>query len=193
MPTQRKIDAVADLTEKMSRMQLAVVADYRGLNVSEISNLRSKLREHGAEMIVAKNTLLRIAARESGYESLEPLLEGPTAITFAYDDVAKVAKALHDYVSSSSKVSVRGGLLGTSIFQADGLEDVSKMPSREEVLSQIVGGIQSPLAGVVGVIGAPVNDVVNIVNTVVVDVASVLQARIDKLQAESSGESASAA
>jgi large subunit ribosomal protein L10 len=193
MPTQRKIEKVADLTEKMSRMQLAVVADYRGLNVSEISNLRSKLREHGAEMIVAKNTLLRIAAREAGYTALEQLLEGPTAVTFAYDDVAKVAKALNDYVSSSSKVSVRGGLLGTSLFPADGLEGVAKMPSREEVLAQVVGGIQSPLAGVVGIIGAPVNDIVNIVNTVTVDVVSVLQARIDKLQAESAGGSAEAA
>jgi large subunit ribosomal protein L10 len=187
MPTERKITTVANLTEKMSRMQLAVVADYRGLTVAEIGNLRAKLREHGAEMIVAKNTLLRIAARETGHETLETLLQGPTAVTFAYDDVAKVAKALDDYVKSSKKVTVRGSMLGKNVVPADGLTDIAKMPSREEVLGQIVGGINAPIASLIGVINAPVNDVAGILNAVVNNVAYVLQARIDQLQ---SGESA---
>jgi len=94
MPTQRKVEIVGDLTDKMARMQLAVVADYRGFSVAELTALRTKLRENGAEMIVAKNTLLRLAARNTGREAIEPLLEGPTAVTFAYDNVAKVAKIL---------------------------------------------------------------------------------------------------
>jgi large subunit ribosomal protein L10 len=189
MPTERKIATVADLKEKMSRMQLAVVADYRGLTVAEIGDMRAKLREHGADMIVAKNTLLRIAARETGNDSLEELLQGPTAITFAYDDVAKVAKTLDDYVKSSKKVTVRGSMLGQNIVPSEGLSDIAKMPSREEVLGQIVGGINAPLAGLVGVINAPVNDVAGILNAVVNNVAYVLQARIDQLQG---GESAPA-
>ena len=95
LPTQRKIDAVADLSEKMSRTQFTVVADYRGLTVAEISDLRKRLREAGAELIVAKNTLTLIAAKQNGMEALEPLLAGPTALAFAYDDVAKTAKVMN--------------------------------------------------------------------------------------------------
>jgi large subunit ribosomal protein L10 len=187
MPTQRKIDTVAMLNEKLSRTQFAIVADYRGLTVSEIGDLRATLREHGAEMIVAKNTLLRLAVRDSGVSALEPLLEGPTAITFAYDNVSQVAKAFDEYVKKSKKVTVRGGLLGTSVLPADALEQVSKMPSRTEVLGQIVGAVQSPLANIVGLVNAPVNDVYGIVNAVVSDVSNVLQARINQLE---SGEAA---
>jgi large subunit ribosomal protein L10 len=172
-------------------MQLAIIADYRGLTVGEIGDMRAKLREQGAEMIVAKNTLLRIAARETGNASMEPLLEGPTAITFAYDDVAKVAKTLNDYVKSNSKVTVRGGMLGTSMLKEDILDQVAKLPSREQVLGQIVGGIQSPISGLVGVIGAPVNDVYGIINAVVSNISYVIQARITQLEGE--GDSSAAA
>lgn len=171
MPTERKIATVAELTEKMARMQLAVVADYRGMTVAELTNLRTQLRQNGAELIVAKNTLLLIAARATGKEAIEPLLKGPTAVAFVYDDVAKVAKTLNDYVRVSQKFQVRGGLLGGDRLPADGLEQVTRLPSREQALAQVLGGIQAPVAGVVGVINAAISNVVY-----------VLQARIDQLQ-----------
>jgi large subunit ribosomal protein L10 len=171
VPTQRKVDTVADLTDKMQRMQLAVVADYRGLTVAEITDLRKKLREHGAEFIVAKNTLLTIAARETGREQLESLLAGPTGVAFAYDNVAKVAKTLEDYLKAQPKISVRGGMLGNNLLPADGLEQVTKLPTREQALAGVLGGIQAPVAGVVGVINAAISNVVY-----------VLQARIDQMQ-----------
>lgn len=172
MPTQRKIDLVAELTEKMERSQLAVVADYRGFTVAELTSLRAKLRENGAEMIVAKNTLLRLAARNVGKEGLEPNLEGPTAIVFAYDDVSKAAKVLLDASRAAPKaLTVKGGLLGTSTLRADGLDAVTKLPTREQALAQVVGGISAPLSGVVGVINAALSNV-----------ALVIQARIDQLQ-----------
>lgn len=185
MPTERKIETVANLTEKMSRMQLVIVTDYRGLTVAEMAELRRRLYEHNAELVVAKNTLIRIAARQTGHEQLEPLLEGPTALTIAYDDVARVAKMFNDYLKEMPKVSIRGGLLGYSFLAADALDQVTKMPSREQVLAQIVGGIQSPLTGLVGVINAPLTGVVGIVGAVVTDVMNVLQARIDQLQSAS--------
>jgi large subunit ribosomal protein L10 len=182
MPTARKIASVADLNDKLSRMQFAIVTDYRGLTVAEISDLRARLRENGAEFIVAKNTLLKIAAREQGISALEPLLEGPTAIAFAYDDVAKVAKTLQDYLASTPKVSVRGGVLGTAPVSADGLKQVAKMPSRQEVLGQVAGAATAPLANVVGLVNAPVADVFNLVNAIASDIPNVIQARITQLQ-----------
>lgn len=184
MPTERKREIVAELTEKLSRTQFAVVADYRGMTVEEITRLRGKLYETGAEVIIAKNTLLRIAAHETGRSALDSLLTGPTAIMFAYDDVAATAKVLQDYLrDSAGKFAVRGGLLGASLLAADDLEQVAKMPSRQQVLAEIVGGIQSPLSGLVGVVNAPVADVVGCVNAVVSNVLNVLQARINQLQA----------
>ncbi len=171
MPTQRKVEKVSDLAAKMQRMQLAVIADYRGLTVAEISDLRKQLREHGAEFIVAKNTLLSIAARETGNEAMESLLAGPTAIAFAYDNVAKVAKTLEDYAKKQSKIQFRGGLLGKNLLPANGLEQVTKLPTREQALAGVVGTIQSPVAGVIGVINAVISNVV-----------FVLQARIDQLE-----------
>ncbi len=172
MPTQRKIDRVAELTDKMRRSQLAVVADYRGFSVAELTNLRAKLREHGAEMIVAKNTLLRLAARNTGKQGIEPNLEGPTAVVFAYGDIAKVAKVLLDASKALPKsLTVKGGILGASPIKADGLDAVTKLPSREQALAQVLGGIAAPVSGVVGV-----------VNAVITNVVFVIQARIDQLQ-----------
>lgn len=172
MPTQRKIDTVSELTDKMQRSQLAVVADYRGFTVAELTALRAKLRESGAEMIVAKNTLLRLAARNTGRESIEEFLEGPTAVAFGYDDVSKVAKVLLDASKATPKaLTLKGGVLGNSQLRADGIEAVTKLPSREQALAQVAGGIAAPVSGVVGVI-----------NAAITNVALVLQARIDQLQ-----------
>lgn len=171
MPTQRKIDSVADLTEKMKRTQFTVVADYRGLTVAEITDLRKKLRDAGGELIVAKNTLTLIAAKETGNEAIEPLLAGPTALAFAYDDVSKAAKAINDFNKGPKKLVVRGGLLGKSLLAENATEQAAQLPSREQVLAQVVGGIAAPVTGVVGVINAAITNVLY-----------ALQARIDQQQ-----------
>lgn len=171
MPTERKIHILADLSDKMRRMQMAVIADYRGLNVAEMTDLRRKLRESGAEMMIAKNTLIRMAARATNHAALEPLLKGPTAVAFAYDDVARTAKILDQYLATNPKITIRGGIIGTSLFDEHGLKKISTLPPREQLLGQIVSGIQSPVAGIVGAI-----------HGVLANIAYVLQARIDTLQ-----------
>ena len=171
MPTQRKIDSVADLSDKLTRTQLTLVTDYRGLTVAEISDLRKRLRDTGAELIVAKNTLTLRAAKETGYEALESLLAGPTALTFAFQDAAKTAKAINDFNKGPKKLVVRGGMLGNSLLGSNVLDQVASLPTREQVLAQIVGGVAAPAAGVVGVINAAVTNVLY-----------ALQARIDQLQ-----------
>jgi len=171
MPTQRKIESVADLSDKLSRTQLTLVTDYRGLTVAEISDLRKRLRETGAELIVAKNTLTLRAAKETGYEGLESLLFGPTALTFAFTDAAKTAKAISEYNRGPKKLVVRGGMLGKSVLGSNIIEQVSSLPTREQVLAQIVGGVAAPMAGVVGVLNAAVSNILY-----------ALQGRIDQLQ-----------
>lgn len=179
MPTTRKIEQVSDLADKLNRTQLTLVADYRGLTVAEITDLRKRLREANAELVVAKNTLTLIAARETGHEAIEPLLAGPTALAFAYGDAAKVAKAVSDFNRGPKKLVVRGGLLGKTVLTGDVLDQVSKMPTRQQVLAQVLGGIAAPVSGVVGVLNAVISNVVY-----------VLQARIDQLQPAGEQQSA---
>ncbi len=173
MPTQRKIDQVAELTDKLGRSQMALVADYRGLTVAEITDLRKRLRESGAELIVAKNTLVELAAKEAGREAIMQFLGGPTAIAFGYDDIAKAAKAINDFNKGPKQLNVRGGVLGNSPVAGNALEQVSKLPTRQQVLAEVVGGIAAPLSGVVGAL-----------NGVVANIAYVVQARIDQLGGE---------
>lgn len=183
MPTQRKIDLVAELSEKMDRAQLAVVADYRGYTVAELSALRAKLRENGAEIVVAKNTLLRLAARNTGRESIEAFLEGPTAIAFIYDDVAKGAKVLEEASKAPPKpLKVKGGTLGRSQIAADGLIAITRLPTREQILGEVLGGMTSPVSQLVGLLDQPASGLVGVLNAAISSLAYALQARADQLQ-----------
>ncbi len=161
MPTQRKIETVSELTEKMSRMQAVIVADYRGITVAEVTKLRNKIRPLGGEFIVAKNTLTLISAKETGYAGIEPALKGPTALCFAYGDVAAVAKAIKEVNAEINKLSFRGAMLGTLYIDgADALDKVASVPTRPEILSQVVGVIAAPLTGVVGILDSVATGVI---------------------------------
>jgi large subunit ribosomal protein L10 len=163
MPTPIKEQTVAELTD---RMQMLLVADYRGLSVAELADLRKVVRAKGGEVIIAKNTLTRLAAREAGYSQLEEFLKGPTALTFSYDDVPGVAKALDDYFKATKKdVKVKGGMVGTSVIQANDLERVSKMPTRQDSLSKILGGVNAPASRILGAMNAVMRNIAYILNT----------------------------
>lgn len=151
MPTPAKEQAVAELTDRINRAQMMLVADYRGLSVAEISDLRKALRAKGGEVIVAKNTLTRLAARNAGRSEIEQYLEGPTALAFSYDDVPGVAKIIDDYFKASKKdISIKGGMVGTSVIAGKDLERVSKMPGRQASLAKILGGVNAPASRIVG-------------------------------------------
>lgn len=171
MPTQRKIDSVAALTDKMSRMQAVVVADYRGITVEEITKVRNKIRPLGGEFIIAKNTLALIAAKATGFESIEPALYGPTALCFAYSDAAAVAKAIKEVNAEIKKLSFRGAMLGNTYIDGDkSLDVVASVPTRQEILAQIVGTIDAPVSGIV-----------NVLNSAATGVLYAVQGRIDQM------------
>ncbi len=112
MPTQKKIDAVADLKDRIERATLVVSTDYRGLTVKEMQDLRRRLRAGGVEVRVIKNTLLRLAAEQAGQAGLNSIVEGPTALAIAYGDVIEAAKAVTGYLQGAPPAfAVRGGFL----------------------------------------------------------------------------------
>jgi len=154
MPTPQKEAAVEELTDKMRRAKLAIIADYRGLTVRDLATLRRALRPHSVDFTIAKNTLLRIAARnaEIGSDAADALLEGPTGVAFCYDDIVQPAKALADFARVSRIMTLRGGLLREKVLGADEIARLATLPSPEQLRAELVGAIGGPLSQFVGVL-----------------------------------------
>jgi large subunit ribosomal protein L10 len=169
---------VADLTERLRSTETFIVADYRGLSVQQVDELRTELLAHGARFQVVKNTLTRRAAESAGAEHLLALLDGPTAIAFLESDgdPVAVAKALRTAARQTNVLEVRGGVVQGRPVTADDVASLATLPAPEVVRAQVVGAVAAPLTTVVGLFDAPLRDLV-----------AVLQARIDQRQAE--GES----
>jgi len=166
---------VAELAERLKSTQTLFVADYRGLSVTEIDELRTKLLEAGARFTVVKNTLTKRAAEEAGTEALLALLEGPTAIAFieADGDMVAVAKALADAARTTRILAIRGGILEGSPIGEEEVRNLATLPPVDVLRGQVLGAIAAPLMTVVGLISAPMRDLIGLID-----------ARIEQLQAE---------
>ena len=166
---------VAELAERLRTSQTLIVADYRGLTMPQIDDLRTELLKHGAKFTVVKNTLTRRAAEAAGAEQLLALLEGPTAIAFleAEGDPVAVAKAIGAAARETRVLEVRGGVLeGRSITAAD-IENLGKLPPLDQLRGQVLGAVAAPLYAVVGLFNAPLQNLVGLI-----------EARIEQLGGE---------
>ena len=170
MPTPQKAATIDELTDQLSRAHLTIVADYRGLKVSDLQGLRTTLRPMDAECRIAKNTLTTIAAGRAGIDGLEGVLAGPTALVLAYGDVVAVSKAVSDFARVSRILTVRGAMMGNRLLGPPDVEALATLPPREELLGRLVGLLASPMSRTLGVLGGPSRSL-----------AYVLQARADQL------------
>ena len=157
---------VAELTERLRTTETLLVADYRGLTMPQIDELRTKLLEHGARFAVVKNTLTRRAAEAAGTDTLLALLEGPTAIAFLESggDPVAVAKALVDAARETRVLEVRGGLLEGRPVEPSEIESLAKLPPLDQLRGQVLGAITGPLYAVVGLINAPLRNLVGLID-----------------------------
>jgi len=177
MPTARKKEQVRELQNLFKESQVLIFTDYRGLKVSEITNLRRQLREKGVEYHVTKNTLTTLASDRSGFESLGDLLDGPTAIAFVGDDIPGATKVLTDFARTAKALQIRGGLVGKSILSTDQVNDLTKILPREQYIAKMMGSLQSPISGLVNTMAQIIRGVVN-----------VLQARVDQMNEQGAGD-----
>ena len=172
MPTPRKLQITSELRELLSKSTIAILTDYRGLTVADISQLRRRLREAGIEYRVVKNTLARFAAEQAGKVGLTKILEGPTAIAFGYADVIEPAKVLIEFVRSSRlPITVRGAILDGRILSAEEVTSLASLPPREVLVGKVMGTLQSPMYGLVNVLSASLRGLV-----------TVLSARVNQLE-----------
>jgi len=152
-PRPEKVAVVDEVREHFNDADAAILTEYRGLTVTEISNLRRALRPAGGEYKVYKNTLVRFAARDLGLD-LDAMLEGPTAIAFVKGDAVTVAKALKDFARTNPKLVVKGGLLGERVLDAKDTSALADVAPREVLLARLAGGMAAPMVQFAGLLQA---------------------------------------
>jgi large subunit ribosomal protein L10 len=153
-PRPDKVAIVEEITAKLNDSVAVFVSEYRGMSVGALADLRTPLRDVGAEHKVYKNTLARLAASAAGADALVEHLTGPTALTFVTGDSVAAAKALVDQAKANPALIVKGGLLGDSPMTADDVKALASLPSREELLAQLAGALQAPLVKTAGLLQA---------------------------------------
>ena len=158
MPTEAKRATVAALKEDLSAAKATIVADYRGLTVSDISAVRRALRGQGIKYRVVKNRLAKIAAQEAGNTELAALLEGPSALAMGSGDEVALAKSFLDAIRPYRTVAVRGAILGGRRVDAESVTRLATLPSREVLLGQLAGGMVAPLASMASLFAAPLRN-----------------------------------
>lgn len=168
MPKKRheKEEIVEELKEKLSKIEGAALADYRGLNVEQMGKLRDKLREEGVEFKVVKNNLVKIAADEVQIEGLEEYLVGPVGIAFGYDDPVIPAKLLKNYAKEQGSLELKAGILQDSVIGEERVKELAELPGREQLLAQVVGVMQAPISNFVNVCQASIRDFVCLIEEV---------------------------
>ena len=161
---EKKGGMVDDYVGKLQKSQALIVSEYRGLTVKQIQDLRRELRSSDSEMVVTKNTLILRALNQVGMPTPEHLFTGPTAVTFCYKDVAAPAKALTKYARDTKILVVKGGLLGKTAFDEAGVQSLSDLPGREQLLGQVVGVLQAPVSGLANVLAGTLRGLVTVLN-----------------------------
>lgn len=153
MKRDEKGRVIDEVRATLERSNIAIVTHYRGLSVGEMTELRRKFREAGAEFRVVKNTLARRAAQGTEFEALEPLLTGPSGLATGPDPVVP-AKVLADFAKTHPKLQMVGGVMGGRTVTPEAIQSLAKLPSREVLLGQLVGVMGAPMRGLVTVLAA---------------------------------------
>ncbi|MFD0716777.1 50S ribosomal protein L10 [Paenibacillus sp. GCM10027626] len=142
---QAKQEAVEVLTEKLRESSCTVVADYRGLNVMQVTELRKQLREAGVEFQVLKNSLLRRATVGAELTKLNDVLTGPTAVAFSKEDAVAPAKILNEFAKKNDALKLKGGVVEGNVFDENEIKALAELPSREGLLSMLLSVLQAPM------------------------------------------------
>lgn len=153
-PRPEKVAVVDEVRQHFAESNAAILTEYRGLKVKDLAGLRRTVRSNGGEYKIFKNTLVRLAAKESGLEQLESLLEGPTGITFVTGDAAAVAKSLREYSRTNPLLVIKGGVLGNKVIGPKETVALADLPSREVLLARLAGAMAAPMQQLAGLMQA---------------------------------------
>ena len=164
MPNDKNIKSVERLTEKMSRAKSIYFTDYLGLNVSDITKLRKEFYENDVEYLVAKNTLLKLAADNTDLNGLDAFLSGSTAVAFSYEDPTAPARIIKKFTKDNDLPKVKGIVIDGSIIDGSEFDRIANLPTKDESLVKLVALLQSPLIKLIWGLKSPMSDMTNMLN-----------------------------
>lgn len=165
MPKPEKEAAVAELKQRLQESEAAIISQYVGINVAQVTELRRKMREAGVDYKVYKNTLAAIALKDLGFDGAAKYMDGPTAWAFSKDPVAP-AKVLKEFSKQVDKVAMSGGIVSGKIVGPESLKALADLPSIDQLRAQVVGVIAMPLRNVVGALSALPRNLANVVDQI---------------------------
>ncbi len=180
---EQKQEMLADIKQNLSESQLTLVIDYQGLSVAEITDLRRRLIPTGSVCSVTKNTLMGIAVKEdSNWQPMEQLLAGSNAFLFLKDDIGGAIKAYQDFQKATKKTEFKGGVMEGRVLTQDQVKAIADLPSKEELIAQIAGSINSIASKLAGTLNAVPTQLATGINEVPATVSRVLKAVSEKEQ-----------
>jgi large subunit ribosomal protein L10 len=185
MPTEKKVETVQELRDRIERCAIAIAADYSGLSVTAMLQLRRAIYEaEGAEVRVVKNRLFLRAAQEAGRPEMAELLEGPTAVIFGFGDVAAPARAASEYMRTARNTfAVRKGVMGAQVLSLTDLQDLASLPPKQVLIAQVAGALQGPFARLAGLLHNMVQNAPGrLLNDSVSTFGGLLEARAKQLE-----------
>jgi large subunit ribosomal protein L10 len=162
----RKQEIVAELESLLNKSQVAIVADLSGYTVAEITAFRRTLDKDNAQCRIAKNTLIEIASSKGQFEPLKNLTKGPTALIVGLEDPAAPAKTTVQYIKKIKKGTIRGGVLENKLLDSKDVTDLAELPSKEALLSSIMGGLDSGARGIAGILNNVISDIASIIEEI---------------------------
>ncbi len=170
MPSEKTLELkkaeVTELSQKLKEAKSFVLADYRGLTVEQDTQLPKAMREARIEYTVVKNSIARFAIEENGYNALDEYLKGPTAIALSTQDPVAPSKVLSKYAKDYEKLDIKVGVVEGKIVDIEGIKSIANLPSREELVARVVGGLSGPLYGIVNVLNANIRGLVVALNAI---------------------------
>jgi large subunit ribosomal protein L10 len=157
MPSIKNLETVKSLTEKLDKANAIYFTDYIGLDVVSITKLRKEFVSNDIEFTIAKNTLIKLAAKDAGMQGLDKFLNGPTAMALSYNDPTNPAKVIKNFLKDFDKPAVKGMILDGQVFEGEEFEKIASLPSKEQLLSKLVGMLNSPMSKLSSTLGSPVS------------------------------------
>ncbi len=166
MPSEYNIEVVAAMKEKFENATGVYFTDFMGLNVSEVTDLRKKFYSEGVEYLVVKNTLMKLASKDFKIKELEDIFRGPTAIAFSYQDPTTPARVLKEFKKEHDLPELKALIFEGEFMDKSLFEKISNLPSREVLLSKLVGGLNSPITKFVTTISSPISKLLNVLSSI---------------------------
>lgn len=163
---QAKSQVVEEIKEKISKAQSVVLVDYRGLNVEELTELRSQYRKAGVEYKVYKNTMMRFAFKDAGLEDFNEFLKGPNAVAFGFEDAVSTAKVTSEFAKNHDKLEIKAGVVDGKVITVDEIKRLADLPPREVLIAQALGGFNAPIQGFANVLQGTIRSLAIVLNAV---------------------------